>query len=157
MEDYQLLHARNELAHNNRMILQASGTLCLLVTFTEKAVLEDFLSFMKLIETKNNLTFAIHLLNEISSEAIHHYLLNTKPESISLLLLCFENDSALNSIDLFIGQEFNFRLGDDSLSSLSDENLKFQLPSNEGQENWEAWLLDNLASHEVEYYEPGMD
>lgn len=155
--NYNFLHARNELAHNNRMMMQASGTFCILITYNDQAMLEDLLSFTQIIESQNSVSINVLLLEKANAEVVHYHLLENDPEQINVLFLCLKVDGQLDENELFIGQEVDFKLENETLQGVTDESLHFSLSTSEGKRLWEAWILDNIASHDIEYYEPGMD
>ena len=157
MESYNLLHARNEIGHNNRMMLQASGTFSILVIYKNKNELEDFLSFLEIIKFKQQLSIEIQLLSNISAEEVHLHLIKNDPEHFNIFLLCLQYKESLDLNELFVGQEIDLRLDGTLVTGVFDHNLHFNIETQEGQMKWEAWLTDNVASQQIEYYEPGMD
>lgn len=157
MESYNLLHARNELAHGNRMMLQASGTLGLLVIYHSQNELEDFLSLIELNKRDLGLSMDILLLSSTNAEKLHHHLLENDPELYRILLVCLKHSAIIDFNELFIGQEVDLQLDGSNLKGVFDPKLEFDLETHNGRDKWEAWLSANAASHEIEYYEPGMD
>jgi len=156
MLGYNLLHARNELAHNNRVILQASGTLCVWVLYRNYSDLDEFLSINSSLALAHDLIINNLKLVKANSEELHQYLLKSNLHEVDILFLTFCAKVDPQLIDEFLGQEQTFSLLDQILV-LPKHDLSFNLETPEGIKKWEAWLLANTASHEIEYYEPGMN
>ena len=55
MESYNLLHARNEIAHSNHMMLVSSGTFCIWVFYRNYADLDLLLSKNSEIAIRNDI------------------------------------------------------------------------------------------------------
>ena len=157
MESYNLLHARNEIAHGNQMMLQASGIFGILVIYQNQNELEDFLSLVEVNKINLSLSIDILLLSNANAEKLHQHLLENDLEQIRVLLLCLEHSEVLDLNEVFIGQEVDLQLDESNLKGVGDSTLDFDLETQYGREKWEAWLSANAASQEIEYYEPGMD
>jgi hypothetical protein len=153
MENYSLLHARNEISHNNEMIFQASGTLCLWLFYRDDANLDFLRSVNNEIAVHHDINFEIIKLKQGTAEELQQQLLQMNLELSDVLISCYQAIFEPSMLDEFIGQAKMIILVDQTLEIPQDQMI-INLSTNNGKDLWCQWLISNIAHHQVEYYDP---
>ena len=157
MESYNLLHAHNELAHSNRMMLQASNTLGILIICEDDNGLEEISFLLERIGQMEELPYLALVIEKISPEEVHSFLLQHDLEPLNALFLYLKETDTLDMNELFLGQEFSFKCSDGLLTDIDDPETIFNLNDQNGSAAWKNWLAANIPSQEIEYYDPETD
>ncbi len=153
MESYNILHARNELAHNNSMLLQASGIFCLWIQYPNDENLDAFFSLCTSITTQNNSLLQIVNLDQATPEEVHQHLMTCNLEDLNLLFFAFGISEDRQWIDDFIGQDATIFFHEQKIE-IPASHITLDLNKEEDIKQWEMWLLSNQTSHPIEYYDP---
>lgn len=152
MQSYHLLNSQNELSHINQLLLEASGTLCLLFLYNDLQAAIGVRSELTHFTENHSKAFLTCDMPTLSAEVLHRLLLKESDEKIDGVFLFYHTEERLTSAPFF-GQSYTILAEQQLLEILGAETV-FDLSLIEGKEKWEVWLLENLTSHQIEYYDP---
>ena len=153
MLNFNSLHARNEIAHCNHMMLRASGTFCIWFFYRNYADLDLLLSVTNEIAIQNNFRIETIKLSYGNAEEFQKFLVNEELEFIDTLIVSFCVEFNPHMLDEYIGQNTLAVIIDQKIE-LPEVRRVIDISKESGKRQYAAWLLDNISSQKIEYYDP---
>ena len=153
MESYNLLHARNEIAHGNHMMLLSSGTFCFWVFYRDYADLDLLLSRSSEIAMRNELRIETIKLSTGNAEELQKSLINMDLEFADFIFACSCLEFEPHMLDDYIGQDIIASLQNQQLN-IPEINMSLNLSKEIDAKIWEQWLLQNRSQDQIQYFDP---